>query len=138
MKLIRQSSIGTRIGIWMVVLAGMGCAECLAQQVVGTAEPSASTTSQSSTSHSSGLGNPVDENRLNELRGGESSTEVDVHNLGVVDGNTADGTISGGNAIEGGAFANAAGINTVIQNTGSNVLIQNGSAVNVQFADPMP
>ena len=48
------------------------------------------------------------------------------------------GTIGGRNIVTGGAFGNAAGINTVIQNSGANVLIQNGTAVNVQFGGPGP
>jgi hypothetical protein len=46
-------------------------------------------------------------------------------------GNEANNTVTGYNAIDSGAFANAAGINSVIQNTGNNVLIQDATIVNV-------
>jgi hypothetical protein len=84
------------------------------------------------------LGDPVAGEVLEGLRGGERSTVVDVHNTGGVDGNRADGAVSGTNAIAGGAFGTSSGIVTVIQNSGANVLIQNGTSVNVQFVDPTP
>jgi hypothetical protein len=84
------------------------------------------------------IGQPLDAGALDALRGGESVVVVRVKNDGEVNGNHADNVTSGLNAIDGGAFANASGITTVIQNSGSNVLIQNGTAVNVQFVDPMP
>jgi hypothetical protein len=70
---------------------------------------------------------------LSALRGGDGQVTVEVDNQGTVNGNTASQIVSGDNRIEGGAFANAAGLTTVIQNSGSNVLIQNGTAVNVRF-----
>lgn len=85
-----------------------------------------------------GIGIPVDAGELEQLRGGESTVDNDVLIDGSVEGNTADRIVSGANAISDGAFTNANGINTVIQNTGSNVLIQNGMVVNVQFVAPTP
>lgn len=86
------------------------------------------------------IGAPVDVARLAGMRGGEddhgSAVIIDVD--GTVDGNTADRIISGTNTITQGAFDNANGINTVIQNTGTNVLIQNAMVVTVNFADPGP
>jgi hypothetical protein len=84
------------------------------------------------------IGVPVDPGALERLRGGESTVDNDVLIDGTVEGNTADRIVSGANAISDGAFTNANGINTVIQNTGSNVLIQNGMVVNVQFVAPTP
>ena len=86
----------------------------------------------------SGFGQRMDPTALDALRGGDDSTEntVDIH--GQVDGNTAQNIASGDNILGGGAFANASGIATVIQNSGSNVLIQNGMVVNVQFAGSGP
>jgi hypothetical protein len=84
------------------------------------------------------IGQPLGDGALDALRGGESLVVTETRNDGEVNGNHADNVTSGLNAIDGGAFANASGITTVIQNSGSNVLIQNGTAVNVQFADPMP
>lgn len=70
---------------------------------------------------------------LSALRGGDGQVTVEVDNQGTVSGNTATHVLSGDNRIDGGAFANATGLTTVIQNSGSNVLIQNGTAVNVRF-----
>jgi hypothetical protein len=84
------------------------------------------------------IGIPVDAGALDQLRGGESTVDNDVLIDGTVEGNTADHVVSGANAISDGAFTNANGINTVIQNTGNNVLIQNGMVVNVQFVAPTP
>ncbi|MEN1939637.1 hypothetical protein WCE41_02980 [Luteimonas sp. MJ246] len=87
-----------------------------------------------------GFGQAVAGSTLGTLRGGESTSLVivDVDNSGNVEGNTAIGTVGGSNVVTGGAFGNAAGISTVIQNSGANVLIQNGTAVNVQFGGPVP
>lgn len=84
------------------------------------------------------LGAPLADNALEALRGGDDTDDVAaiVSIDGTVEGNSASHVISGDNSVQGGAFGNAAGINTLIQNTGSNVLIQNGMSVNVQFADP--
>ena len=82
-----------------------------------------------------GLGQAIGAEVLDGYRGGD-----DVDNNVIIDGhvsgNTADRIVSGSNTIQDGSFANANGINTVIQNSGSNVLIQNGMVVNVQFVDP--
>jgi len=86
----------------------------------------------------SAIGQPLADGALDALRGGESLVVVSTRNDGEVNGNHAENVDSGLNAIDGGAFANASGITTVIQNSGSNVLIQNGTAVNVQFVDPVP
>ena len=83
-----------------------------------------------------GLGITVDAAGLAQMRGGDSvENQVDAN--GVVEGNHAENITSGDNTLTGGAFGSATGINTVIQNSGSNVLIQNGMVVNVQFT-PSP
>lgn len=83
-----------------------------------------------------GIGVAVDSSYLADLRGGEATVDNEVLIDGTVDGNTADHVVSGSNVISDGAFTNATGISTVIQNSGSNVLIQNGMVVNVQFVAP--
>jgi hypothetical protein len=83
------------------------------------------------------IGTSIDVAELDQLRGGKSTIDNNVLLDGTVEGNTADHVVSGSNAISDGAFSNASGINTVIQNTGSNVLIQNGMVVNVQFVAPV-
>jgi len=83
----------------------------------------------------SDLGRAIATDRLSGLRGGDGAhvdNLIDVD--GAVDGNTAHHITSGSNSIADGAFNNASGINTVIQNTGSNVLIQNAMIVTVDFA----
>lgn len=81
-----------------------------------------------------GFGVAVESTDLDKLRGGDAQN--DVRNNGTVADNHADNVTSGTNTLTGSAFADATGINTVIQNSGSNVLIQNAMIVNVQFADP--
>lgn len=84
-----------------------------------------------------GFGSAIDPAGLAAMRGGDDVTgEVDID--GVVDRNHAENITSGTNTLAGDAFANANGINTVIQNSGSNVLIQHGMVVNVQFGSPAP
>ncbi|QND80919.1 hypothetical protein H4W19_03735 [Pseudoxanthomonas mexicana] len=81
------------------------------------------------------LGHAVAVDRLSDLRGGDGSqTENLIDVDGSVDDNTAHHITSGTNSIADGAFSNASGINTVIQNSGSNVLIQNAMIVTVDFA----
>lgn len=82
------------------------------------------------------LGTPLSRESLHSMRGGDSTTTNDVDLRGGVDGNSATNVVSGTNIIQDGSFANSSGISTVIQNSGSNVLIQNGTIVNVQFVDP--
>lgn len=51
----------------------------------------------------------------------------------VFTGNVATGNHTGQNSIEQGAFQDASGFVTAIQNTGNNVLIQNATIVNVSI-----
>lgn len=50
---------------------------------------------------------------------------------GVVQGNTAINTQTGNNTVAPDAFTDTAGLVTLIQNTGNNVLIQNSTIVNI-------
>lgn len=50
---------------------------------------------------------------------------------GTLNGNTAVDSVTGSNLISNGAFADASGLSTAIQNSGNNVLIQNSTIVNV-------
>lgn len=84
----------------------------------------------------SGLGRTVEDHTLAALRGGDSWTENRNELDGVVSNNSADNIVTGANQVSGEAFSNAAGLNTVIQNSGANVLIQNATVVNVRFAEP--
>jgi hypothetical protein len=81
------------------------------------------------------LGRAIATDRLSVMRGGDASQTDNLIDVdGSVDDNTAHHITSGSNSIADGAFSNASGINTVIQNTGSNVLIQNAMIVTVDFA----
>lgn len=82
------------------------------------------------------IGSPIGLGALDALRGGASTVENDILVDGNVQDNTADHVLTGHNTVDAGSFANASGISTVIQNTGANVLIQNATIVNVQFAPP--
>jgi hypothetical protein len=82
----------------------------------------------------SDLGRAIATDRLSTLRGGDASQTENLIDIdGSVDDNTAHHIVSGSNSIADGAFDNASGINTVIQNTGSNVLIQNAMIVTVDI-----
>lgn len=74
---------------------------------------------------------PVDPNALEKHRAGSGTTVV--IQTGEVQANTAWGVTSGNNTISSGAFSDATGLPTVIQNSGNNVLIQNSTVVDVQF-----
>ncbi|WP_368563527.1 hypothetical protein [Pseudoxanthomonas sp. UTMC 1351] len=84
------------------------------------------------------FGQPVDPGTLSGLRGGYDVAENNIDVDGSVDGNSANGVIAGANTISDGAFANANGLSTVIQNSGSNVLIQNAMIVKVDFGGSNP
>lgn len=78
----------------------------------------------------------LDTDSLDRYRGGSDTVDNTVDIRGDVSDNTAQDIVTGNNIIDGGAFANSNGISTVIQNSGANVLIQNGMVINVQFANP--
>lgn len=103
-------------------------------------DPSDDTAEPRGTARVDGLGTALDLDGLDGLRGGDG-VELDLventsRNNGEVVDNHAENILSGSNTLSGDAFSSASGINTAIQNSGSNVLIQNATVVNVQFADP--
>ncbi|OOG56934.1 hypothetical protein B0E48_11000 [Rhodanobacter sp. C03] len=69
---------------------------------------------------------------LAKLTGGASVSEK-MTLTGTVSNNHDDHVVTGLNDMSGNSFAGSAGLSTVIQNTGNNVLIQNATIVNVQF-----
>lgn len=81
----------------------------------------------------SGFGVPLARDQLNVYRGGFDLDKNDMRLSGVVTNNSAVNVMTGSNYIADGAFSNASGLPMVIQNSGSNVLIQNATIVNVQF-----
>lgn len=121
-----------------LLVAGAAFTMSAAAYAMGREPPPAAEPAMPDAAAPSALGQPLVDDALDALRGGESVVVVRTRSDGEVTGNHAENVDSGLNAIDGGAFANASGITTVIQNSGSNVLIQNGTAVNVQFVDPTP
>lgn len=78
-----------------------------------------------------GLGKRVNAATLQQLSGGSDVIQK-MMLTGTVSNNQSDHLLTGDNALDGGSFNGAAGLNTVIQNTGNGVLIQNATIVNVQ------
>lgn len=76
---------------------------------------------------------PVAQDQLDHLRGGTDTVSNNANLNGVVTNNTAINVNTGSNIIDGGAFANSAGVPIVVQNSGSNVLIQNSTIINLQL-----
>jgi len=78
-----------------------------------------------------GVALPSDQ--LDAQRGGTDTVDNTMQLDGGVHGNVANHVVTGANSIDSGSFANMAGIPTVIQNSGANVLIQNATIINLQF-----
>ncbi len=80
------------------------------------------------------FGKATDSQDLGKLRGG---AEVVISNdqklKGTVADNSATNVATGSNNITSGAFANVSGIPIVVQNSGTNVLIQNSTIINLQL-----
>lgn len=81
----------------------------------------------------SGFGMPLGSTQLDDYRGGFTVVKNDMQLNGTVANNSATDVLSGNNTISSGAFSNASGLPMVIQNSGSNVLIQNATILNVQM-----
>lgn len=76
----------------------------------------------------------VDSQDLAISRGGAELdlTLGEAKALGAVDGNSASHLRTGNNYISDGSLAGAAGLSTVVQNSGNNVLIQNATVINLR------
>jgi hypothetical protein len=79
------------------------------------------------------FGAPARSDALDAQRGGADTVNNNMQLEGGVRDNVANHVVTGSNSIDSGSFANMAGIPTVIQNTGANVLIQNATIINLQF-----
>ncbi|MDR4479862.1 MAG: hypothetical protein R3B37_08995 [Nitrospira sp.] len=79
-------------------------------------------------------GTPLTPTQLDTQRGGTDPGPVTINanmlNAKLFD-NQASDNVTGNNTITGGAFAGASGLATVIQNSGNNVIIQNGTVLNL-------
>lgn len=71
--------------------------------------------------------------KLEGSRGGFDVVKNDMQLSGTVANNSAFNVVSGSNLITDGSFANSSGFSTVVQNSGSNVLIQNATIINLQY-----
>lgn len=80
-----------------------------------------------------GFGQAVSAGALGHYSGGYSVQAGVQTMIGTVSNDTAVNVTTGTNTISGDSFSNASGLPSVIQNTGNNVLIQNGVIVNVQL-----
>lgn len=74
---------------------------------------------------------PVSENALDHQRGG-TNTMNDMDLDGVVGNNHASNLVTGQNMVTDGSLTGNAGLTTVVQNSGNNVLVQNATIVNLQ------
>lgn len=89
--------------------------------------------SESATTRRNPFGSkPMAAAALATKRGGDRVFN-DAQLKGVVADNQASNLTTGMNVISEGAFSGSAGLSTVIQNSGNNVLIQNATIVNVQL-----
>lgn len=79
--------------------------------------------------------------QLDQSRGGAETTNNTITTItntntnnvnGTVDRNSATNVVSGDNSIAGGAFTGMTGFPMVIQNSGSNVLIQNSTIITLE------
>lgn len=84
--------------------------------------------------HDASFGVALNSDQLDGLRGGDALVGQNFLN-GTVADNVANRVVTGSNAITDGSFSNSSGLPTVIQNTGSNVLIQNATVLNVRFGN---
>ncbi|WP_432377309.1 hypothetical protein [Duganella sp. P38] len=76
---------------------------------------------------------PVADETLARLHAGADTVRNQMRVDGTVRDNHTSNVVSGANTIGAGAFANAAGMPVAIQNSGSNVLIQNATIINIQL-----
>lgn len=74
-----------------------------------------------------------DSERLERTAGKDDTMHAESVLGGTVGNNTAINTVSGNNVIDSGSFANSQGLPVVIQNSGSNVLIQNATTINLRL-----
>jgi hypothetical protein len=78
-----------------------------------------------------GFGQAISTSSLSHYSGGSSLVQANANLTGNLTGDSASQVTGGPNSINGDSFAGASGLSAVIQNSGSNVLIQNGVAINV-------
>ncbi len=138
-KLRSASVLALCSSAWLLVNAGTLDAsavvtDCVIPVSEEIAPPSAAPALASAqTQEVAGWGEPVALGQLDDFRGGADLVKNDMQLSATVANNSATHVISGNNSITDGAFANMSGLPMVIQNSGSNVLVQNATIINVQF-----
>jgi hypothetical protein len=76
----------------------------------------------------------VSNEELQRYRGGSDTKVLNFMDIdAALKENTARSNITGGNIVTNGAFTNASGLSTVIQNSGNNVIIQNATILNLEI-----
>ena len=77
----------------------------------------------------------IDDTQLDKMRG--AALDPEILGIAIFDAvslnNSASGTVSGGNVIDGNAFSDSSGLSTIIQNSGNNVLIQSATILNLKI-----
>lgn len=127
------------LGLALFLAAGPAMAgDASGLEALQPAAPAGLETGPAPSSAGHPFGPPIDAAALDRLRGGADLVDNDIGVDGKVSDIQADGVITGLNIIQDGSFAGASGITTVIQNSGTGVLIQNAMIVNVQFTDAGP
>ena len=81
----------------------------------------------------SAWGDAAANDRLERTTGKDDTIHTESVLGGTVGNNTAVNTVSGNNIIDSGSFANSQGLPVVIQNSGSNVLIQSATTINLRL-----
>ena len=120
---------------WLSCALATGFAFVLPVQAIAqtpSAEPAAMITASQSDSRTA-FDQPVEADKLADLRGGTALVSSDMQLSGTTANNTAVNVATGTNAISAGSFSNMSGLPIVIQNTGANVLIQNAVILNLQM-----
>lgn len=117
--------------------SGLGAADGLSDDAcAGTeswlASPLATPLAPQAEAHVLALGKPVASDQLAGQRGGFEVVQNDLRLSGTVADNSAVNVASGHNLISEGSFAHSRGFPMVVQNSGSNVLIQNATVINLQ------
>ena len=130
---IQYVSLSSFIGVFCCLSLMSAPAWSEEPQVTQRAAP-ATTAAAPLKSSSPGLGAPIKESRLAEMRGGD--VNINVHSnkqelSGKVGNNSATNVQTGSNTITDGSFANSNGLPIVIQNSGNGVLIQNSTILNL-------
>ncbi|WP_254201109.1 MULTISPECIES: hypothetical protein [unclassified Lysobacter] len=132
----RSIALSGLVAVLACLASGMACAqqapEVVVQPVIEVTPAVIDATPQDAV-----FGSAVDPGALADMRGGAEIVDNDILVNGRVEDAIAVDVLSGSNSVAG-SFDSASGINTVIQNTGANVLIQNAMIVNVKFAEAGP